>query len=122
MHPQKSLSRWTINFQVMMQCGMRQFWYRALLRDNIRSRSSCKGVTDVPKNSLEPPPELQRSGATARTLQQQIRSLDLKPSKAELEKQLDDALKQTFPASDPVTMSVCQPRSFLIAPLIVRPR
>ena len=25
MRPQKQLSRWTINFQVMTQCGMRQF-------------------------------------------------------------------------------------------------
>ena len=33
-------------------------------------------------------------------------SLDQKPSKAELEKQLDDALKQTFPASDPITVGV----------------
>ena len=29
------------------------------------------------------------------------RNLDQKPSKEELERQLDDALKQTFPASDP---------------------
>ena len=34
------------------------------------------------------------------------RNLDKKPSKAELERQLDDALKQTFPASDPITVGV----------------
>jgi hypothetical protein len=38
-------------------------------------------------------------------------SLDQKPSKAELEKQLDDALKQTFPASDPV--AVGEPTAFI---------
>ena len=39
------------------------------------------------------------------------RNLDQKPSKAELERQLDDALKQTFPASDPV--SVGEPTAFI---------
>ena len=29
---------------------------------------------------------------------------DQKPTRAELEQQLDEALKQTFPASDPVTI------------------
>jgi len=29
---------------------------------------------------------------------------DRKPERAELERQLDDALEQTFPASDPVTI------------------
>lgn len=38
-------------------------------------------------------------------------SLDWKPSKAELERQLDDALKQTFPASDPITVGV--PTAFI---------
>jgi hypothetical protein len=38
-------------------------------------------------------------------------NLDKKPSKAELERQLDDALKQTFPASDPV--SVGKPTAFI---------
>jgi hypothetical protein len=39
------------------------------------------------------------------------RNLDQKPSKAELERQLDDALKQTFPASDPITVGV--PTAFI---------
>lgn len=39
------------------------------------------------------------------------RNLDEKPSKAELERQLDDALKQTFPASDPITVGV--PTAFI---------
>ena len=38
-------------------------------------------------------------------------TLDQKPSKAELERQLDDALKQTFPASDPITVGV--PTAFI---------
>ena len=38
-------------------------------------------------------------------------TLDQKPSKAELEKQLDDALQQTFPASDPVTVG--EPTAFI---------
>ena len=38
-------------------------------------------------------------------------NLDQKPSKAELERQLDDALKQTFPASDPITVGV--PTAFI---------
>jgi hypothetical protein len=36
---------------------------------------------------------------------------DEKPTKAELDQQLDDALKQTFPASDPI--SVGQPTGFI---------
>jgi hypothetical protein len=39
------------------------------------------------------------------------RNLDQKPSKVELERQLDDALKQTFPASDPITVGV--PTAFI---------
>ena len=39
------------------------------------------------------------------------RNLDEKPSKVELERQLDDALKQTFPASDPITVGV--PTAFI---------
>ena len=39
------------------------------------------------------------------------RNLDQKPSKAELDRQLDDALKQTFPASDPITVGV--PTAFI---------
>jgi hypothetical protein len=39
------------------------------------------------------------------------RHLDEKPSKAELERQLDDALKQTFPASDAITVGV--PTAFI---------
>jgi hypothetical protein len=39
------------------------------------------------------------------------RNLDQKPSEAELERQLDDALKQTFPASDPFTVGV--PTAFI---------
>jgi hypothetical protein len=31
-------------------------------------------------------------------------TLDEKPTKVELDRQLDDALKQTFPASDPITV------------------
>ena len=38
-------------------------------------------------------------------------TLDQKPSKAELEKQLDDALQQTFPASDPLTVG--EPTAFI---------
>jgi hypothetical protein len=38
-------------------------------------------------------------------------NLDEKPTKAELERQLDDALEQTFPASDPV--SVGKPTAFI---------
>jgi hypothetical protein len=38
-------------------------------------------------------------------------TLDEKPSKAELERQLDDALKQTFPASDPITVG--EPTGFI---------
>jgi hypothetical protein len=37
--------------------------------------------------------------------------LDEKPTKAKLERQLDDALKQTFPASDPITVGV--PTAFI---------
>jgi hypothetical protein len=39
------------------------------------------------------------------------RNLDQKPSKVELERQLDDALKQTFPASDPISVGV--PTAFI---------
>ena len=39
------------------------------------------------------------------------RNLDQTPSKVELERQLDDALKQTFPASDPITVGV--PTAFI---------
>jgi hypothetical protein len=39
------------------------------------------------------------------------RNLDQKPSKAELERQLDDALKQTFPSSDPITVGM--PTAFI---------
>jgi hypothetical protein len=38
-------------------------------------------------------------------------TLDEKPTKAKLERQLDDALKQTFPASDPITVGV--PTAFI---------
>ena len=36
------------------------------------------------------------------------RTLDQTPSKVELDRQPDDALKQTFPASDPITVGVVQ--------------
>jgi hypothetical protein len=36
---------------------------------------------------------------------------DEKPPKVELDRQLDDALKQTFPASDPITVG--QPTGFI---------
>ena len=39
------------------------------------------------------------------------RNLDQKPSKVELDRQPDDALKQTFPASDPITVGV--PTAFI---------
>ena len=38
-------------------------------------------------------------------------TLDQKPTKAELERQLLDALRQTFPASDPVTIG--EPTAFI---------
>jgi hypothetical protein len=38
-------------------------------------------------------------------------TLDEKPTKAELERQVDDALKHTFPASDPITVG--EPTAFI---------